>query len=206
MNITLLKKFVVIIIIVLLYCISSKHIYHYLENKSEVFYKIIKLKQKIKIYDIIHNNLPSIRNLYFIIDSIPIILLGVVSFIDLKLLYTILGFLIPIILFRLFIINITILPKDKKCDIKKNSSIYVGGCYDKIYSGHFAFIFTSLLVLYTNQYIDLFSLITLSTISGLLIITSRSHYTIDIFVSFLIVMVVYQNNINFNIIIDKFIK
>jgi hypothetical protein len=57
-----------------------------------------------------------------------------------------------------------------------------------------------------NKYINLFILLSLSIIFALIIITSRSHYTIDIFVAFLIVVVVYQNNINTCRIIDKFVK
>lgn len=205
MNIILLKKIVVIFVITLLYVLVSKKVYYNLENKSEIFYKNVKLKQKSKIYDIIHHNLPSMRNLSLLTDIFPYILATIILFIDVNLFYNVIGFLVTIFIFRIFIINLTILPKDKKCDIK-NSSVYNGGCYDKIYSGHFAVIFTSLLVLYTNKYINIFTLITLSTISALLIITSRSHYTIDIFVSFLVVLVAYQNNINVCRIIDKFIK
>ena len=205
MNITLLKKLGVIGVIIVIYLLVCKKVFHRLENKSEVFFENIKSKKKSKIYDIIHNNLPSTRKLMTIVDATPFILLVVIFFIDINLFYNIMGFLVPIFIFRLLVINITILPKDKKCDIK-NSRVYTGGCYDKVYSGHFAVIFTSLLVLYTNQYIDLFSLITLSTISGLLIITSRSHYTIDIIVSFLVVIIAYQNNINACRIIDKFVK
>ena len=42
---------------------TTRKIYNHLENKSEVFYEDVKLKQKSKIYDIIHQNLPSLRNL-----------------------------------------------------------------------------------------------------------------------------------------------
>ena len=205
MNISLLKKFGVIAIMTIIYCISGKYVYHHLENKSEVFYDNVKLKQKTKVYDIIHHNLPSMRNLSIIVEAIPFILLAFILFIDLKLFYNVVGLLITIIIFRMFIIHFTILPKDKKCDIK-NSSVYNGGCYDKVYSGHFAVIFISLLVLYTSKYIDIFTLIILSTISALLIVTSRAHYTIDIVVAFLIVIIVYQNNINFCRVIDKFVK
>jgi hypothetical protein len=205
MNITLLKKLGVIGVIIVMYLLVCKKVFHRLENKSEVFFENIKSKQKSKIYDIIHNNLPSTRKLMNIVDATPFILLVVIFFIDVNLFYNIMGFLLPIFIFRLLVINITILPKDKKCNIK-NSCVYTGGCYDKVYSGHFAVIFTSLLVLYTNKYIDIFTLTALSTISGLLIITSRSHYTIDILVSFLVVIIAYQNNINVGRIIDKFVK
>jgi len=205
MNITLLKKLVVACIIIIIYVMICKKILYRLENKSELFYENVKLKQKSKIYDIIHNNLPSTRNLLIIVDYIPFILLGVIFFIDVNLFYNVLGFLGTIFILRLFIINMTILPKDKKCDIKK-SSIFSGGCYDKVYSGHFSVVFMCLLSLYMSKYINLFTFSSLSIIFALLIITSRSHYTIDIFVAFLIVVIVYQNNINMCRIIDKFVK
>ena len=205
MNITLLKRLGVIGIIIVIYLLICKKTYYYLENKSEVFYNNVKLKQKSKIYDIIHNNLPSTRNLMTIVDTTPFILLVVILFIDVNLFYNIIGFLITIFFVRLVIINLTILPKDKNCDIKK-TSIFSGGCYDKVYSGHFSVVFICLLTLYKNKYINLFILLYSSIIFALLIITSRSHYTIDIFVALLIVIIVYENNINICRIIDNFIK
>jgi hypothetical protein len=205
MNITLLKKIGVVAIMTIIYCISSKYVYHHLENKSEVFYDNVKLKQKTKVYDIIHHNLPSMRNLSIIVEAIPFILLAFILFIDLKLFYNVVGFLITIFIFRLFIINFTILPKDKKCDIK-NTSVYNGGCYDKVYSGHFSVVFISLLVLHKNKYINFFTLVSLSMIVSFLLILTRAHYTIDIVVAFLIVIIVCQNNINACRVIDNFIK
>ena len=206
MNILLLKKLGVVGLIVAIYCIASKYVYLHLEKKGEDFFDNVKSKQKAKIYDIVHSNLPSTRNLKLIIDTIPYILFFSVLFIDLQLFYNVLGILIPVFIIRLLIINITILPKDKKCDIKKDSCPYIGGCYDKIYSGHFAVVFTCLLFLYKTKYINLATLSLPSIVMALLIITSRSHYTIDIFVSFLMVLLLYQNNISACKIIDKFIK
>jgi hypothetical protein len=205
MNITLLKKLGVIAVIIIIYLLICKKVFHRLENKSEVFYENIKSKKKSKIYDIIHSNLPSTRKLMTLVDAVPFILLVGILFIDVNLFYNIMGFLVTILILRMFIIHITILPKDKKCDIKK-SSVLSGGCYDKVYSGHFSVVFICLLSLYMNKYINLFTFSSLSIIFGLLIITSRSHYTIDIFVAFLIVVIVYQNNINACRIIDKFVK
>jgi len=205
MNITLLKKLGVIGVIIVIFLLVCKKVFHRLENKSEVFFENIKLKQKSKVYDIIHTNLPPTRKLMTIVDATPFILLAVIFFIDVNLFYNIMGFLVTILILRMFIIHITILPKDKKCDIKK-SSIFSGGCYDKVYSGHFSVVFMCLLSLYVSKYINLFTLLSLSIIFALLIITSRSHYTIDIFVAFLIVVVVYQNNINVCRIIDKFVN
>ena len=206
MNSLLVKKFLVISVIIVIYCIVSKRMYLHLEKKGEDFFDNVKSKQKVKIYDIVHSNLPSTRNLKFIIDIIPYILFFYISFIDLRLFYNVLGILIPVFIIRLLIINITILPKDKKCDINKDSCPYTGGCYDKIYSGHFAVIFTCLLFLYKTKYINIVTLSLSSIVVSLLIVTSRSHYTIDIFVSFLMVLLLYQNNISACRVIDKFIK
>ena len=205
MNISVLKKIGVIFVIGLVYILVCKKVYYHLENKSELFYENIKLEKKTKVYDIIHHNLPSLRSLTLLSDILPYILLIIIFFIDLKIFYNILGFLITIFVARMIIIHLTILPKDKKCDIK-NSSAYNGGCYDKVYSGHFSAIFICLLTLYMNKYINLFTLLSLSIISALIIITSRSHYTIDVVVAFLIVIIVYQNNINACRIIDKFVS
>lgn len=116
------------------------------------------------------------------------------------------GYWLVVFTIRTIVINITILPKDKKCDIVKHSSPYVGGCYDKVYSGHFAVFFTCLLFLYKKKYINMFIFALSSIIMGTLIVASRSHYTIDVIVSFLIVLVFYQNNISACRIIDKYIK
>jgi hypothetical protein len=205
MNITLLKRFGIIAIIIIIYTMICNNLQYRLENKSELFYEIARSKQKSKVYDIIHDNLPSVRKFSVIVEAIPFILLILIFFIDLKVFYSIVGFLITIFVFRLCIIHLTILPKDKKCDIK-NASLYNGGCYDKVYSGHFSVVFICLLTLYKNKYINLFTLLFLSIVFALSIVTSRSHYTIDIFVAFLIVVIVYQNNINVCRIIDKFVK
>jgi len=205
MKILLLKKIGVMLVILLIYLIVCSKLYHRLENKSEIFFENVKLHHKLKIYDIIHHNLPSTRDLIIIVDTIPFIVLGLILCVDINLFYNTMGFLSIIFIIRMFIIHFTILPKDKKCDIKK-SSVYSGGCYDKVYSGHFSVVFMSLLLLYTSKYINLFTLVFLSVMFGTLIVTSRSHYTIDIFVAFLIVIIVYQNNINLCRVVDKFIK
>ena len=124
MNIILLKKLVVASIIIIIYVIICKKILYRLENKSELFYDNVKLKQKSKIYDIIHTNLPSTRNLLTIVDAIPFILLAFIFYIDVNLFYKVLGFLGTIFILRRFIIHITILPKDKKCDIKKPRTFF----------------------------------------------------------------------------------
>ena len=200
-----LKKIGVFIVITIIYVIVCRRVYHHLENKCELFYDNVKSKKKSKIYDIIHHNLPSMRNLSILVDVIPYLILTVVLFIDVNLFHSVIGFLATVFIIRIFVIHLTVLPKDKKCDIK-NTSLCSGGCYDKIYSGHFSVVFMCLLVLYTNKYINLFTLTSLSALFTILITTARLHYTIDIFVAFLVVIIIYQNNMNFNRVIDALFR
>jgi hypothetical protein len=70
----------IIVLITLVYLLISKKVYYHLENKSEFFYDNIKLKQKAKIYDIIHHNIPSLRSLTLLSDILPYILITIIFF------------------------------------------------------------------------------------------------------------------------------
>ena len=205
MDTIIFKKCIIIIVIIYAFNIISCALNQHLEHKSEEFYELVKSENKIKIYDIIHHNLPSVRNLARLSDIIVCLSVLIIGIIDLNLFFQLIGYLITILVVRLFTIHLTILPKDKKCCIK-NYSMLTGGCYDKVYSGHFASFFMSLLLLYKNGYINTYVFIPLSTMMAGLLIISRVHYTIDIFVAFLICIIVYQNNINICTILDKYVK
>jgi len=111
---------------------------------------------------------------------------------------------------RDIIINITILPKDKNCDPQKYSFMYstvFGACYDKIFSGHFAFVF--LLTLLYNSYSVITNvplLVLWNIFNALAILIIRSHYTIDIVVSFLVCYTVFteymKDNYSFHDIVN----
>lgn len=116
--------------------------------------------------------------------------------------YNYLGFIIVILIIRIFTNILTILPKNNSCTIS-NSFSFRGGCYDKIYSGHFASVFIATLILYKNKYINIILLVLINLINSLFIILSRNHYTIDIVMSFFVSLVVYQNNFNICKFIDK---
>ena len=106
-----------------------------------------------------------------------------------------LGFLIPIIFIRLFFIHMTILPKHRSCNINEQYYLF-GGCYDKIFSGHFAVILLITLLLKKYNYISLPLLILINMIHFIMILVFRWHYTIDIVIALLITLFVYQNNMN----------
>ena len=106
-----------------------------------------------------------------------------------------LGFLIPIIFIRLLFIHITILPKHRSCNIHEQNYL-VGGCYDKIFSGHFAFLLLITLLLEKYNYISLRILIVINVIHFVMLLVFRWHYTIDIIIALFVTVVLFHNNIN----------
>jgi hypothetical protein len=89
----------------------------------------------------------------------------------------------------------TILPKHRSCNINEQQYLF-GGCYDKIFSGHFAVILLITLLLKKYNYISLPLLILINMIHFIMILVFRWHYTIDIVIALLITLFVYQNNMN----------
>jgi hypothetical protein len=121
------------------------------------------------------------------------------------LLYHLGGLIFTLTLLRQFIIQMTILPKNTVCDIK-NTSMIRGGCYDKIFSGHFGITFLTTLVLLENGLINKFIALLVNLVNGIFILLSRNHYTIDIIVSIFVVIIIYQNNLNICDILDKYLE
>lgn len=189
---------IILLAVIVLFIMFSNLNLNNIENKSENFYK----KNSKKVYDILHELLPHIPHFEYVSDIIMLLVTLSVIILDYKLLYEIAGFAITISIIRAFFINATILPKNEICNIKYSSMIR-GGCYDKIFSGHFAFTLLSSLILFKNDLINGAIFTMINFINGLFIILSRNHYTIDIIVSIFVVLLVYQNNMNLCELLDK---
>ena len=172
-----------------------------LEIKSQKFYQ--KKENHKKVQDIFHNMLPHIVEFEYVSDIISGLVFVYIAIVNFKLIYTVAGFAFTIALIRQFIIQMTILPKNEVCDIK-HSSVFRGGCYDKIFSGHFGITFLMTLLLYDNGHISKLFMIVINFINGLFILLSRNHYTIDIIVSIFVVIIIYQNNLNICNYLDKY--
>jgi hypothetical protein len=172
-----------------------------LEIKSEKFYK--KKENQKKVQDIFHSMLPHIVDFEYASDIIAGLVLLYIAINNFELIYTVAGFTFTIALIRQFIIQMTILPKNEVCDIK-HSSVFRGGCYDKIFSAHFGITFLMTLLLYENGYINKLFTILINFVNGLFILLSRNHYTIDIIVSIFVVIIIYQNNLNICSYLDKY--
>jgi len=172
---------------------------NYAQNEGEKFYKdrISNNKVNPKVYDIMHKYLPEIKKYEWINNGIILIALiplfmesNLQLYLDFSLLLLVVNFI------RDITINLTILPKNKNCELDNISEVYkqlAGGCYDQIFSGHFAFVYLLSLIYYNNNIItNIPFLVIYNLLNSFVILTTRSHYTIDIVVSYFICTLVYM--------------
>jgi len=193
---------ILILLYFVIFGLNKLNLYH-LETKSERFYQ--KKENYKKVQDIFHDILPHIEHFEYASDVIAISVIGYLAIMRFDLLYHLGGLVFTLTLLRQFIIQMTILPKNTVCDIK-NTSMIRGGCYDKIFSGHFGITFLTTLVLLENGLINKFIALLINLVNGIFILLSRNHYTIDIIVSIFVVIIIYQNNLNICDILDKYLE
>ena len=193
-------KCLILFIIIFIVFLANNYNLNFIENIGDVFYS--KNHDFPKVYDILHENCVHIDKFEYASDIIALILIITLIILDVNMFYNYLGFIIIILIIRIFTNILTILPKNNLCTIS-NSFSFRGGCYDKIFSGHFSSTFIATLILYKNNYINVILLILINLINSLFIILSRNHYTIDIVMSFFVSLVIYQNNFNICKFIDK---
>jgi hypothetical protein len=192
---------ILILLYFVIFGLNRLNLYH-LETKSERFYQ--KKENHKKVQDIFHDILPHIEHFEYASDMIAILVIGYLAIMRFDLLYHLGGLVFTITILRQFIIQMTILPKNTVCDIK-NTSMIRGGCYDKIFSGHFGITFLTTLILLENGLINKFIAILINLVNGIFILLSRNHYTIDIIVSIFVVIIIYQNNLNICEYLDKYL-
>jgi hypothetical protein len=174
---------------------------HNLEIKSDTFYQ--KKENYNKIQDFFHTILPHYTQFEYAPDILSGLLLAYIVIMQFKLIYHLSGYIFTLILFRQLVIQMTVLPKNEICNIK-HSSVLRGGCYDKIFSAHFGITMLSTLILYENGLINKFFAIFINAINALFILLGRCHYTIDIVVSIMVVVIIYQNKLNICEYLEKY--
>jgi hypothetical protein len=189
------------LILLLVLLIINIVIVYWVHKEGDAFYsnRISQKKIHPKIYDIGLKYLPDFSKIKFF-EFLSHFIAFILPFCFGKKVYIeFLSYAIPVILIRYIFISLTILPKEKTCDNKSFGPInfLIGHCYDKIFSGHFASgVLLSLILLkngYNPIYLGIFNIL-----NALLIISLRFHYTIDIVVAALVVLLVYQNKMNIN--------
>ena len=156
--------------------------------------------QDTRIYDVLHETLPDLHKMEWATDLM--IALSVTPFLlkpNMSFLVEFIGLMLTINIIRDVTINMTILPKHEKCETSTDlRSHIVGSCYDKIFSGHFAFVFVLSLLYYSRGYItNVPALIALNVANAAIIILTRSHYTNDIIISFFVCALVVEKRLNF---------
>jgi hypothetical protein len=186
------------ILVVLSFVALSSYLSH-INGKN--FYNKREDEKKIsqKVFDIGHKYIPDLSNYEFYIGNHKLILHNILDIlIIIPLIYILIyerelrkylivyGLLIFFI--RSIFILITILPKHKTCNDENYSfyNLFFGHCYDKIFSGHYSLTLL-ITILLIKKYPSLFYYgIIYNIIISLLILSTRSHYTIDILVAFII--------------------
>lgn len=187
-----------VFIFFLIYYLYHLYLSHKLEKTGDAYYnnRIINNKTTPKIYDIAHKYLPNFYK-YDNIHHVLTILFTIPIFFNFNMLQEYLGFWIVIFIIRSITMTVTILPKYKECTYD-GVRPFVGGCYDKIFSGHFVSVFLATLLYLKYGWIKMPLLVIINIINTLSILLSRGHYTVDVIVAFFVTMFVYQNNISLN--------
>lgn len=181
-----------IIGIAVLYLIYSHFINSYLHNIGKDHYT-----DDTRVYDVCHTYLPNCEK-YEFIGNIYIVIVFFFVFQSSKyisIIFDLIAFIIPIYFIRSILTLITVLPKSSECNYNQSFAFINGGCYDKIFSGHAAFVFILTLLLNKYKIINFATLIILNIVNVSLILLTRTHYTIDVIVSFLVSYIMYTNNI-----------
>lgn len=174
------RTYIILIILIYVNYLNTKQI----ENVAKEY------KTKIILHDEGFNTLPRINNnVNILINIIPIILI-IYSILKLNNKFVeITSTIIIMIVLRIIANRLTILPhSDENC---KGVSIQ-GGCYDKIFSGHMA-LTTLLCLFYYEETKNIYIPCILAVIQMFLLISTRSHYTIDVYIGLLIALLIYTN-------------
>ena len=143
------------------------------------------------VYDISHHLLPNLESYAYI----PNVYLGlfILYLITSSFVVEFIGFMVPILIARMILMHLTVLPKtDNAC---MGTDIW-GGCYDKIFSGHFSIVFLITLLLWKRNRLSMPIMVCLNGINAFFILATRAHYTIDIVVSILVTLYVVQNKLS----------
>jgi hypothetical protein len=169
--------------------ISSNYISHLIGSN---FYK--EIPTSYKIHDLLHDILPDINKYHYIIDIIAfIIIIPAFIYFNSDLSIEFLTKFLIIMLIRSFTIISTVLPKYERCDETFTlRSFFLGGCYDKIFSGHTSFTLLLTLMYYREDIINLPTLYVTNILNMLLIIATRSHYTIDVLIAFFVTLTIFN--------------
>ena len=152
-----------------------------------------------RIFDLAHKYLPDWHSSQWIINILPAALL-VYAFIQpkgLNVLQATFFMLMVVLAIRGLTVVSTVLPKHDDCVVKGSGFWNIfqgGGCYDKIFSGHTAFVTLITLNLLKYGYISQPLFWAIALLNGGLILLTRGHYTVDVVLGFIISYLVFDGD------------
>lgn len=155
------------------------------------------------IYDIVHTTTKDYseynyqKNWYLLVFILPFVMNY--RRINKARLYEVVVKLCMMVLLRSWTISATIPPKNETCNVKELDLFHrtIGGtCYDKMFSGHFAFGIIATFLLFKFRFVPLTKLsvfmYTLINVVHFLIITmTRSHFTIDTIIGLYVAILIH---------------
>jgi uncharacterized membrane protein len=205
-----MEKYLNISLLIITYFIFHTILSNNVQKTGDKFYSNREKNNKTrhKVFDIMHKFFPEKEDLYWMCNVILIItLIPLIKENNKQLYFDFVILLLLINFIRDITINLTILPKNKTCNLDKYNDLesnLLGACYDKIFSGHFAFVFLLSLIYYSNSIItNIPLLIGWNLFNALIILIVRSHYTIDIVVSLFVCSFVFSQYSNMDHSIDN---
>ncbi len=164
------------------------------------FIKTIKLDliNRKPLKDIIMDNCPDLRKFKFIKE--PLILIFLIPYLVNKkyiYLYNVIKIFSLIFSLRTITSTITQIPSsDPDCNFKELGifKYITGHCYDKIFSGHTSLTLILVLVAFDKNLINYRQYLiyqTMQVFYGLLLIFTKSHYSVDVLLSYIIVIPIF---------------
>lgn len=161
------------------------------------------------LYDLIHDNTPNLSKYSRLVDVLLVIfILPYILNYNLHYVTHFINVFSIIIILRSFALLMTDIPtSDVSCDPRKISiyNLFFGHCSDKIFSGHTSFTLLAVLVAYNFNLLNNVQLLLLAIVQvlyALLIIMTRCHYSVDVLLSYYIVIPLYYCILHLSDILD----
>ena len=152
-----------------------------------------------KIFDILHEITPDFHDYKYLNDVFVLGLVISLFFVpnSISIVKEFLAKFLLIMAVRALTIIATILPKHEKCDSNLTWSNYIRGqCYDKVFSGHTAFILLGTLIYLREGILSFPAFMAINLATWTSIVLTRSHYTVDILLAIVITLLVYDGDYN----------
>lgn len=150
-----------------------------------------------QLFDLFHRMLPDLHRQEWIIQLIPFGL-GLFTILQpnaLGILRETFWKLLVVMIIRAMTTLATILPKHERCVPRTTmQTLWNGGCYDKIFSGHTALVTMLTLVLVGDKNISWGAFWGINIVNAAAILLTRAHYTVDVVLAFVISYLVYDGD------------